>query len=125
MDLTRHDPWHEAFQNIPQDSQDFLTQIPNPVQPDTTVHAAVKATLDLVEREQRSRSEHKWVLKIGDKKLVLGKLFDRTVHWLQKFIAIGDVTVSYDPTHAALPWAAVRLLFQVGLSYIYIICIYT
>lgn len=38
---------------------------------------------------------------------------DTLVGWVEKFISIGDVVVSFDPTHAALPWAGVRLLLQV------------
>jgi len=36
------------------------------------------------------------------------------VEWVKKFRDVGDVVVQYDPTHAALPWAGVRLLLQVS-----------
>ncbi|KAF4440226.1 hypothetical protein F53441_12368 [Fusarium austroafricanum] len=36
------------------------------------------------------------------------KYFDRVIHWLDKFKGIGDVVSSFDPVHAALPWAAFR-----------------
>lgn len=39
--------------------------------------------------------------------------FDKIVSWVQKFIAIGDTIVTYDPGHAALPWAALRFILQV------------
>lgn len=33
--------------------------------------------------------------------------------WLKRYQGIGDVAVSFDQGHAALPWAAVRFVFQV------------
>lgn len=32
---------------------------------------------------------------------------EKTISILNQFISVGDVAVSYDPVHAALPWAAV------------------
>ena len=32
---------------------------------------------------------------------------------LNKFVSVGDVAVSFDPAHAALPWAAVRAVLVV------------
>lgn len=43
---------------------------------------------------------------------------DKLVGWVEKFISIGDVVVSFDPTHAALPWAGVRFLLQVSWWYV-------
>jgi ankyrin repeat domain-containing protein 50 len=37
--------------------------------------------------------------------------------WLNKFKDIGDIAVSFDPIHASLPWAGVRLLLQVRYVY--------
>lgn len=43
-------------------------------------------------------------------------LFTSVVHWLEKFQSIGDVIVNYDPVHAALPWAAVRVFLQMAVN---------
>ncbi len=34
--------------------------------------------------------------------------------WLDKFKQVGDVAVNFDPQHAALPWAGIRLLLEVS-----------
>lgn len=34
----------------------------------------------------------------------------KTVSVLNRFISFGDIAVSFDPVHAALPWAAVRFV---------------
>ncbi|KAI5813157.1 hypothetical protein BZA77DRAFT_346632, partial [Pyronema omphalodes] len=37
---------------------------------------------------------------------------DKLLNWIDKFKEIGDIVVQYDPAHAALPWAAFRLLLK-------------
>ncbi|KAI5817430.1 hypothetical protein BZA77DRAFT_386720 [Pyronema omphalodes] len=37
---------------------------------------------------------------------------DKLLNWMDKFKEIGDIVVQYDPVHAALPWAAFRLLLK-------------
>ena len=44
---------------------------------------------------------------------MLRDVFCKVSTWLQKFVEIGDVAVSYDPGHAALPWAGIRFLLKV------------
>ena len=41
------------------------------------------------------------------------KFFDSILTWVEKFIVVGDTVMQYDPGHAALPWAAVRMVLQV------------
>ncbi|KAL9634405.1 MAG: hypothetical protein Q9164_004107 [Protoblastenia rupestris] len=43
-------------------------------------------------------------------------MFGKIAKWIQKFISVGDVAMQYDPTHAALPWAAVRFVLQACIS---------
>ncbi|KAI5813264.1 hypothetical protein BZA77DRAFT_346373 [Pyronema omphalodes] len=38
---------------------------------------------------------------------------DKLLNWLDKFKEIGDIVVQYDPTHAALPWAAFRFILKI------------
>jgi hypothetical protein len=39
---------------------------------------------------------------------------ENAVSILSKFASVGDVAVSFDPVHAALPWAAVRSVLVVS-----------
>jgi biotin-(acetyl-CoA carboxylase) ligase len=41
------------------------------------------------------------------------RFVQRTVSILNKFVSGGDVAVSFDPVHAALPWAAIRFVLVV------------
>ncbi|KAH9219818.1 hypothetical protein DL95DRAFT_291269 [Leptodontidium sp. 2 PMI_412] len=51
-----------------------------------------------------------------EREIVLKDVAERVVSWLVKFKDFGDIAVSFDPVHAALPWAGVRLLLQVATA---------
>ena len=59
--------------------------------------------------------QKRWTVSRGPNKnaLVLRDVFANIASLVEKFIAVGDIAVQYDPGHAALPWAAVRFLLQV------------
>lgn len=45
--------------------------------------------------------------------IVLRDIADKVINWIDRFKEIGDVVASFDPVHAALPWAGCRLLLEV------------
>ncbi|ETS83113.1 hypothetical protein PFICI_04989 [Pestalotiopsis fici W106-1] len=66
-----------------------------------------EAELKRVEAEQKA-----WRVKVGRRTIILRDVMARIIDCLDKFKEIGDLAVQYDPVHAALPWAAFRLLLQ-------------
>jgi hypothetical protein len=48
--------------------------------------------------------------------VVLHDVFAKVITWANKFIQIGDTIMQYDPGHAALPWAGIRLMLQIAVS---------
>lgn len=46
-------------------------------------------------------------------KLKTRQYFNNALSWVQKLILVGDTIVTYDPGHAALSWATLRLILQV------------
>ena len=48
--------------------------------------------------------------------VIIRDLFEKILIWVNKVKDIGDIIVSYDPGHAALPWAAVRLLLTIAVE---------
>jgi hypothetical protein len=52
---------------------------------------------------------------LNDKKQKASK-FEKFLNWMDRFKEIGDIVVQFDPVHAALPWAAVRLLLKVDYT---------
>lgn len=45
--------------------------------------------------------------------LFVRDVLQKVSRWIKKFVEVGDVAVQYDPGHAALPWALLRLVLQV------------
>ncbi|KAH7363777.1 hypothetical protein BKA65DRAFT_472146 [Rhexocercosporidium sp. MPI-PUGE-AT-0058] len=49
-------------------------------------------------------------------KVILRDVLGKFAKWIALFREVGDVAVSYDPGHAALPWALVRFVLQVAIG---------
>ncbi|GKZ20283.1 hypothetical protein AbraCBS73388_005553 [Aspergillus brasiliensis] len=67
---------------------------------------------------QRDRCKrHKWsTISIGGKELVIRDVCAKIVSCVNRFACVVDVVVSFDPVHAALPWAGVRFVLQLFLK---------
>ena len=55
----------------------------------------------------------RWKWTIRGHEVPLKDVADRTIFWLDRFKAVGDVAVNADPIHAGLPWAGLRLILEV------------
>lgn len=64
------------------------------------------------EKQQECENTGWRTYHLGGHTFSLGDLARKTIICLNKFKEIGDIIVQYDPGHAALPWAAARLLLQ-------------
>ncbi|KAH0426094.1 ankyrin repeat protein [Colletotrichum camelliae] len=73
--------------------------------------------LEWVQEKQKQCNGRRWTFKRSNKQeVVIGVIFEKIARWLQKFKEIGDVATQYDPVHAALPWAGVRMLLQIAIN---------
>ncbi len=68
---------------------------------------------DLDEKLDQSKQK-KLQFKIHGRPIIVRDVVSRTLVWINKFKEIGDIIVQFDPVHAALPWAGVRLLLEVS-----------
>jgi hypothetical protein len=50
------------------------------------------------------------------KKVIVRDVLSKIAHWIEVFKSVGDQVVSYDPGHAALPWAGIRFLLQIAIN---------
>ena len=57
--------------------------------------------------------EKRWKFRVGDTAFDLSEKAGSIISCVNKLKGIGDVAVQYDPSHAALPWATIRLVLQV------------
>lgn len=106
--------WARALSALPdKDQRMFRTS--------GTASAPVSQTLaDIITaiETQRDRCKrHKWsTISIGGKELIIRDVCAKIVACVNKFASVVDVVVSYDPVHAALPWAGVRFVLQLFLN---------
>ena len=57
--------------------------------------------------------EKRWKFQVGDTTFDLSEKAENIISCVNKLKEIGDVAVQHDSGHAALPWAAIRLVLQV------------
>jgi hypothetical protein len=121
------DLWDKALTNISESEHDgdivaiVKTFAENPIGDNATANDKPSTTEDLakdisermaqaIQDGQHGREQREWKVTIGHKEYSARGLVDKTVNILNKFIGVGDVAASFDPVHAALPWAAVRFV---------------
>ena len=76
--------------------------------------SAAASPQDLVaEVERRITSSKGPPIKLNGENFFVRDLLEKVSRWIKKFVEVGDNAVQYDPGHAALPWAALRLVLQV------------
>ncbi|KAG4282209.1 hypothetical protein FPRO04_13385 [Fusarium proliferatum] len=99
--------WTTARENLPADVKEWLASIEQGIQPTATATEQIDALIEQTSTKQKNleKSNHKF-----------RKYFDKIIHWLDKVKGIGDVISSFDPVHAALPWAAFRFALQAILA---------
>ena len=74
----------------------------------------LKEVMEAVNESQKYYQKKSWKIKNNEgEDIKVRKVFDSILTWVEKFIVVGDTVVQYDPGHAALPWAAVRMVLQV------------
>lgn len=68
---------------------------------------------DVLKARRDSCIQKQWKFTYRGKTIILRDVADKLLGWVNKFKEIGDIIVSLNPIHAALPWAAFRFLLKV------------
>lgn len=81
-----------------------------------------QSTLDIIDSLTYTTNEayetcvrKRWQINLPGKKdkIIVRDILGKIMQWIQVFKNVGDQAVSFDPGHAALPWAGARFLIQV------------
>jgi hypothetical protein len=76
---------------------------------------AVADLYAFAEKSKKKCIDKRWkYTRRSGETVILRDVFEKLVKWIGIFKEIGDIAVQYDPFHAALPWAGIRFLLQVG-----------
>lgn len=65
---------------------------------------------NVIEDKRQECVDREWRLDRSNGAVSVREVFGKMVAWINKFKEVGDIAIQYDPVHAALPWAAVRLV---------------
>ena len=106
--------WEVALSKLPEKEQKELQSGLN-----SQRSFEINVLTTTVDQLQQQVLSERWQVKLGHRELNFYPVLDSIVSWVKKFIAIGDIAVQYDPAHAALPWAALRLVLQVHTSILF------
>lgn len=50
-------------------------------------------------------------------KVLVRDVMNKVCGWIEKFKEVGDIAFQFDPSHATIPWIAVKAILQVRISY--------
>jgi hypothetical protein len=106
--------WKKAFDKLSDDDKNSLPFTDD----DSDGHNYLEHVLDKTVESRNICREKGLKFKFGEKMFVVRDLADKILSWVEKFKQIGDIAMQYDPGHATLPWAGIRLLLQVCPSLI-------
>lgn len=101
-------PWEAALAKLsPEEQQGLSVAGPDKL-------CILDQVLEETHKTRDNCLQKQWKCNWKGKTIILRDVADKLVGWVEKFKSIGDVAASFDPTHAALPWAGVRFLLQVS-----------
>lgn len=78
--------------------------------------SVLDSALNEAKKKQEVCSGKPWVCKVGKREVRARDVAEKVVKWLDRFKSVLDVAVSADPLHAALPWAAVRVVLEIATT---------
>ncbi|TGO55838.1 hypothetical protein BOTNAR_0236g00050 [Botryotinia narcissicola] len=105
--------WHQAWESLKKEDKDEIK-----------LDHTRTGYLDILQDIHNLATEKKEVCiqkawkykKNNGTTIIVRDLFEKILVWVNKVKDVGDVIVSYNPGHAALPWAAVRLLLTIAVE---------
>ncbi|KAI0392363.1 ankyrin repeat-containing domain protein [Xylariaceae sp. FL0594] len=104
------DLWNEAMDNLTEDERREMVELKAQAASKSTntpqdVASSLQEQLDKTFKTQKADSSK------------AGRVIESSIRILKEFLSAGDVAVSFDPMHAALPWAAVRAVLVLVTSH--------
>ncbi|XMA14663.1 hypothetical protein WAI453_007454 [Rhynchosporium graminicola] len=112
-EITPRDLWNEALILLGTEGENLREILREKHSHNWRVSDHIGKLLEETENLQKACEGKAYNFKIGSKAIDARDAVGKIVKWLNKFKAVGDTIVQFDQVHAALPWAAFRLLLEV------------
>ncbi|KAI1167471.1 hypothetical protein F5B18DRAFT_601893 [Nemania serpens] len=105
--------WERALQTLKEDDQKQFDRIKDPLDDH---HAVLYSVLSAANERKEECMKKRWRINVNGRTIYVRDILEKLCAWVKKIINIGDIAIQYDPVHAALPWAAIRLIMQTGMN---------
>jgi hypothetical protein len=105
------DYWQTAFDRLDADLRTALTSV------STARLDVVNAVLRAADDKRRLCIRKQWKYKMpSGRVIVVRDVLEKVAVWINRYKAVGDIAVQYDPISAAPPWAAFSFLLNVAFG---------
>lgn len=102
--------WREIWEKVSQDDKALFPSIEDDFK---VLHDHPEKLLDILQGAKTVCLDENLHHKRNEQRVNLRDITDKLITWVQKFVAVGDTLVQFNPTVAAIPWALVRFILQV------------
>ena len=103
------DLWSLALEKLSVEEKAAVSRIVSNSKLDILQHLRTAA-----EKKRNDCEDRRWKFEFKGRQIILRDVAEKILVWVDRFKQIGDIAVNFDPFHAALPWAGVRFLLEVG-----------
>jgi hypothetical protein len=105
--------WEEAFKALAPKDADAFTSSDTSQIPAEGKRAILTQLLRKIEVKKAEWEDKRWRYHRKGEVVIVMDVWNKVTRWITSMIAVVDTIVQYDPVHAALPWAGIKLIFQV------------
>lgn len=103
--------WEQAFNKLSERDRAALAF------PNTSTVGSLELILEATRKRRDVCSASGLKFTLGGREIIVRDVANKVLTWVDMFKGIGDIALQYDSGHTALPWAGVRLLLQVDITY--------
>ena len=107
-EISSDDLWSKALDTLDADLRNSLV-----LNHASRSHVLSKALTEAQESRKVCMQKRWKYKKRNGEMIILRDVVEKIIVWVEKFKAVGNVAVQYDPVHAAPVWAAFRFVLQV------------
>jgi len=107
-EILSQDLWNKALNTLEVELRNSLdlTEV-------SRVNVLSKALKEAQQKRQLCAQKCWTFKKRSGEVIVLRDVVEKIIVWVEKFLAVGDAAMQFDPVHAAPAWAAFRFVLQV------------
>ncbi|PGH18939.1 hypothetical protein AJ80_04266 [Polytolypa hystricis UAMH7299] len=113
MGEVKRDSWEEAIDLLSPEDKEIVVAVQTKT-PDR--RAAIEAVLETAKQTRDECLSRRWKIVRKGKTIILRDVLEKVTVWINRFKGVGDALVQYDPGHATIPWAIIRLFLQVTVT---------